>query len=151
MGYYWQPCSHGRAKTSANWICQSSLVREFRSRWNLPSRQIWLNLYVVDSKQKKCVGAQTWEYFQAKKAQNRFGVPQGTKFYRVKCKPVSFSWHPHSNNCLKRWWKDGSCFKDASLQKLWQAIRKIHTERYVRRFFVPETERWCDNWWMMIK
>merc|ERR1712133_241127 len=26
------------------------------------------------------------EYCQAKKAENRFRVPQGTKFYRVKCK-----------------------------------------------------------------
>ena len=29
------------------------------------------------------------EYCQAKKSQNRFGVAQGTKFYRVKCKPVT--------------------------------------------------------------
>ena len=29
------------------------------------------------------------EYCQAKKAENRFRVPQGTKFYRVKCKPAS--------------------------------------------------------------
>ena len=29
------------------------------------------------------------EYCQAKKAENRFKVPQGTKFYRVKCRPVS--------------------------------------------------------------
>ena len=28
------------------------------------------------------------EYCQAKKAENRFKVPQGTKFYRVKCKPA---------------------------------------------------------------
>ena len=28
------------------------------------------------------------EYCQAKKAENRFRVPQGTKFYRVKCKPA---------------------------------------------------------------
>ena len=30
------------------------------------------------------------EYCQARKAENRFRVPQGTKFYRVKCKPVVF-------------------------------------------------------------
>ncbi len=29
------------------------------------------------------------EYCQAKKSQNRFKVPQGTKFYRVRCKPAS--------------------------------------------------------------
>jgi len=28
------------------------------------------------------------EYCQARKAENRFRVPQGTKFYRVKCKPI---------------------------------------------------------------
>ena len=28
------------------------------------------------------------EYCQAKKSENRFRVPQGTKFYRVKCKPL---------------------------------------------------------------
>ena len=28
------------------------------------------------------------EYCQARKAENRFKVPQGTKFYRVRCKPV---------------------------------------------------------------
>ncbi len=27
------------------------------------------------------------EYCQAKKSGNRFKVPQGTKFYRVRCKP----------------------------------------------------------------
>ena len=31
------------------------------------------------------------EYCQAKKAENRFRVPQGTKFYRVKCKAASIS------------------------------------------------------------
>ncbi len=31
------------------------------------------------------------EYCQAKKAENRFRVPQGTKFYRVKCKPIKDS------------------------------------------------------------
>ena len=31
------------------------------------------------------------EYCQAKKAENRFRVPQGTKFYRVKCKAASLS------------------------------------------------------------
>ena len=31
------------------------------------------------------------EYCQAKKAENRFRVPQGTKFYRIKCKPASIS------------------------------------------------------------
>ena len=31
------------------------------------------------------------EYCQAKKAENRFRVPQGTKFYRVKCKTASLS------------------------------------------------------------
>ncbi len=29
------------------------------------------------------------EYCQAKKSENRFRVPQGTKFYRVRCKPPS--------------------------------------------------------------
>lgn len=29
------------------------------------------------------------EYCQAKKSENRFRVPQGTKFYRVRCKPVA--------------------------------------------------------------
>lgn len=29
------------------------------------------------------------EYCQAKKSENRFKVPQGTKFYRVRCKPVT--------------------------------------------------------------
>ena len=29
------------------------------------------------------------EYCQAKKPQNRFRVAQGTKFYRVKCRPVN--------------------------------------------------------------
>lgn len=29
------------------------------------------------------------EYCQAKKSENRFRVPQGTKFYRVRCKPVN--------------------------------------------------------------
>ena len=29
------------------------------------------------------------EYCQAKKSENRFRVPQGTKFYRVRCKPTS--------------------------------------------------------------
>ena len=28
------------------------------------------------------------EYCQARKPENRFRVPQGTKFYRVKCKPI---------------------------------------------------------------
>ena len=28
------------------------------------------------------------EFCQAKKSENRFRVPQGTKFYRVKCKPL---------------------------------------------------------------
>ena len=31
------------------------------------------------------------EYCQARKPQNRFRVAQGTKFYRVKCKPVDKS------------------------------------------------------------
>lgn len=31
------------------------------------------------------------EYCQAKKPENRFRVPQGTKFYRVKCRPLSQS------------------------------------------------------------
>ena len=29
------------------------------------------------------------EYCQAKKSENRFRVPQGTKFYRVRCKPAT--------------------------------------------------------------
>ena len=29
------------------------------------------------------------EYCQARKAENRFKVPQGTKFYRVKCKALA--------------------------------------------------------------
>jgi RB1-inducible coiled-coil protein 1 len=29
------------------------------------------------------------EYCQARKPENRFKVPQGTKFYRVKCKPLA--------------------------------------------------------------
>ena len=29
------------------------------------------------------------EYCQAKKSENRFRVPQGTKFYRVRCKPLA--------------------------------------------------------------
>ena len=29
------------------------------------------------------------EYCQAKKPENRFKVPQGTKFFRVRCKPIS--------------------------------------------------------------
>ena len=29
------------------------------------------------------------EYCQAKKSENRFKVPQGTKFYRVRCKPTT--------------------------------------------------------------
>lgn len=31
------------------------------------------------------------EYCQAKKSENRFRVPQGTRFYRVKCKPAATS------------------------------------------------------------
>ena len=49
-----------------------------------------LGLDTADTGRKMTVGEVVEkEYCQAKKAQNRFGVPQGTKFYRVKCKPVT--------------------------------------------------------------
>ena len=51
-----------------------------------------LGLNDSSSNRKRYVTAEVVdkEYCQARKAENRFRVPQGTKFYRVKCKPVVF-------------------------------------------------------------
>ena len=38
------------------------------------------------------------EYCQAKKSENRFRVPQGTKFYRVKCKPTPIKENKSNGN-----------------------------------------------------
>ena len=38
------------------------------------------------------------EYCQAKKSENRFRVPQGTKFYRVRCKPANVMTKSSSTN-----------------------------------------------------
>ena len=40
------------------------------------------------------------EYCQARKAENRFKVPQGTKFYRVKCKALAKEASPNSSPML---------------------------------------------------
>merc|ERR1712183_1055310 len=47
-----------------------------------------LDLVEVGGNRKKYITAEVVEkeYCQAKKAENRFRVRQGTKFYRVKCK-----------------------------------------------------------------
>ena len=38
--------------------------------------------------QRYLTGTYFYLYFQARKPENRFHVPMGTKFYRVKCRPV---------------------------------------------------------------
>ena len=37
------------------------------------------------------------EYCQAKKSENRFRVPQGTKFYRVRCKSTPIKENKNGN------------------------------------------------------
>jgi RB1-inducible coiled-coil protein 1 len=40
------------------------------------------------------------EYCMARKSENRFKVPQGTKFYRVKCKAIAKESSPNSSTVL---------------------------------------------------
>ena len=53
----------------------------------MPSNSVANNGSDINSRRLFSTGEVTEkEYCQAKKAENRFKVPQGTKFYRVKCK-----------------------------------------------------------------